>query len=208
MANLPAGRLDLSLFDGLVLAGGGEVIFKGEQIYEHKISEEMLCELCAYYLPSTKWCCFEGHKLNYGIHDVDLGLYENIPAAINSADDFSKKYKGASIQKITFGGKPLEAEQKLLENDFRINLFPDYSEGILKGDSKSKGIQLILAECNIPVEDSIAIGDSMNDMDPVQFCGTGVAVGNACDELKAAADWVSAPAGKGGVAKALEKYCD
>jgi hydroxymethylpyrimidine pyrophosphatase-like HAD family hydrolase len=48
----------------------------------------------------------------------------------------------------------------------------------------------------------------MNDMDAVLYCGTGVAMGNACDELKKAADWVSLPVGSGGVAQAIEKYCD
>ncbi|MDR1617823.1 MAG: HAD hydrolase family protein [Treponema sp.] len=36
--------------------------------------------------------------------------------------------------------------------------------------------------------------------------GTGIAMGNACDELKERATWITAPCGKGRVARALEKW--
>jgi hydroxymethylpyrimidine pyrophosphatase-like HAD family hydrolase len=65
-------------------------------------------------------------------------------------------------------------------------------------------MRILLDAAGIRREDSVAIGDSANDLDMIRYAGAGIAVGNACDELKAAADWVSAPCGEGGIVRALE----
>ena len=40
------------------------------------------------------------------------------------------------------------------------------------------------------VQDSYAFGDGLNDLEMIQTVGTGVAMGNAVDELKAVSDLV------------------
>jgi hydroxymethylpyrimidine pyrophosphatase-like HAD family hydrolase len=67
-------------------------------------------------------------------------------------------------------------------------------------------MELILNESGIKREDSIAIGDSANDLDMIRFAGLGIAMGNACAELKAEAAAVTGDCGKGGVAEALRKF--
>jgi hydroxymethylpyrimidine pyrophosphatase-like HAD family hydrolase len=42
----------------------------------------------------------------------------------------------------------------------------------------------------IGIENTIAVGDSDNDMSMIKAAGLGLAVSNACDELKAIADKV------------------
>ena len=51
----------------------------------------------------------------------------------------------------------------------------------------------------------IAIGDNYNDKGMIEFAGLGVAMGNAPEEIKAAADIVTDNNNSDGVAKALEK---
>jgi hydroxymethylpyrimidine pyrophosphatase-like HAD family hydrolase len=122
---------------------------------------------------------------------------------IRNSDDFAIKYPQAVITKITMEGYAGEDERALLADHF--HLFPQtrYSEGIIKGESKSKGMRIILEETGIPKTHTIAVGDSLNDVDMIRFANTGVAMGNACEELKEAAGLVTLACGKGGVARVL-----
>ena len=52
----------------------------------------------------------------------------------------------------------------------------------------------------------IAFGDAQNDSTMVQYAGIGVAMGNATEELKAAADYVTASNDEDGIAKALYHF--
>ena len=45
----------------------------------------------------------------------------------------------------------------------------------------------------VPRENTIAVGDSKNDMDMIKKAGLSLAVSNACDELKAAAHQTICP---------------
>ena len=66
------------------------------------------------------------------------------------------------------------------------NAFELYSPTV----SKAVGIQKVLDHFHLSREDSYAFGDGSNDMEMIQYCGTGVAMGNAVQELKDAADIV------------------
>lgn len=55
-------------------------------------------------------------------------------------------------------------------------------------------------------EEMMAIGDSPNDMAMMQLAGMPVAVGNAKDEVKAIAKYVTASNHEDGVARAVEKF--
>ena len=53
--------------------------------------------------------------------------------------------------------------------------------------SKSAGIRALLFYLQLRAEDALAFGDSYNDIDMLKAVGTGVAVANACEEVKQAA---------------------
>ena len=71
--------------------------------------------------------------------------------------------------------------------------------------SKSNAIRLLIGKLNIPREETIAMGDNFNDREMIQFAGMGVAMGNAPDEIKAVADYVTDTNNNDGVRKALER---
>jgi HAD superfamily hydrolase (TIGR01484 family) len=201
-ANIPRQVRGAPWVDGIVAGGGGHVLLAGgdgdfRTIYHKWIPEALLLEICGLYLRIGKWCFFEGETELYEI-GRDRGN-----RMIRNSDDFAVKYQRAVITKITMEGYVTEAERDLLADHF--HLFPQtrYSEGIIKGESKSKGMGIILEETGIPKTRTIAIGDSLNDVDMIRFANTGIAMGNACGELKKAADSVTLACGKGGVARIL-----
>lgn len=61
---------------------------------------------------------------------------------------------------------------------------------IPKESGKGNAIKKVLEYFNLSVEESIAFGDGGNDVDMLLAAGTGVAMGNAADSVKAAADEV------------------
>lgn len=83
---------------------------------------------------------------------------------------------------------------------------PTYLEMMRRDASKTNAVKLMLARYGVLREEVIAIGDNFNDKDMIAFAGTGVAMGNAPDEVKAVADWVTDTNQHDGVRKAFEKF--
>lgn len=77
---------------------------------------------------------------------------------------------------------------------------------IAPGGGKVSGIQACLDHWGISREEIIAFGDGENDLDMIRFAGIGVAMGNAVEAVKAAADYVTADIDDDGIAKALEHF--
>lgn len=75
-------------------------------------------------------------------------------------------------------------------------------EGVTKGTSLNHLIDLL----GIEREEVIAMGDSYNDLAMIEFAGLGVAMGNAPDDIKEKADYVTDTNMNDGVAKVIEKF--
>jgi Cof subfamily protein (haloacid dehalogenase superfamily) len=71
--------------------------------------------------------------------------------------------------------------------------------------SKGNALVKIAAELGIKAEEVVAFGDNHNDIGMLRFAGLGVAMGNAHDEVKAEADYVTGSNAEDGVAAAIEK---
>lgn len=76
------------------------------------------------------------------------------------------------------------------------------------GTEKGTGLKAILEYHNIPREASAAFGDAYNDISMIQYAGLGVAMGNAEDPIKEAADFVTKSCDEDGIAYALHKFLD
>ena len=60
----------------------------------------------------------------------------------------------------------------------------------------------------IAIEDTVAVGDNLNDLSMVKAAGLGVSVANGVDALKEAADLVVPSVQEGGVARLIERILD
>lgn len=73
--------------------------------------------------------------------------------------------------------------------------------------SKATALELILKDnYGIAMGEVMAFGDNYNDIEMLKAVGKGIAVGNAREEVKAAADEVTLKSTDDGVAVAIEKY--
>lgn len=71
---------------------------------------------------------------------------------------------------------------------------------------KGTGLKFLADKFNIPIEKTVAVGDNLNDLSMIQAAGLGVAVGNAVEALKEAADFVSVSNNEGAIAQIIEKF--
>jgi Cof subfamily protein (haloacid dehalogenase superfamily) len=80
------------------------------------------------------------------------------------------------------------------------------AEMVAAGASKADGVEAALGHLGIDWSEALAIGDYHNDIEMVRRAAVGVAMGNAVDELKAAADFVTTDRDEDGMAVALEQF--
>jgi len=71
--------------------------------------------------------------------------------------------------------------------------------------SKAKGMHKICEKLGIKQKDVIAFGDSTNDIEMLQYAHIGIAMGNAKNNLKEVATFVTDDIDKDGLSKALIK---
>lgn len=81
-----------------------------------------------------------------------------------------------------------------------------YYEFTAKGVDKTKAIKKAIEISGFNAEEMIAFGDAQNDKTMVEYAGVGVAMGNAIDELKAVADYITDDFNHDGIAKALYHF--
>lgn len=83
----------------------------------------------------------------------------------------------------------------------------DNLEVMAPGISKGAGLALLGARLRIPAEAMLAFGDSENDLEMLSYAGTGVAMGNAPNHVRAGADRVAPSCDEDGVAQTIEELC-
>jgi Cof subfamily protein (haloacid dehalogenase superfamily) len=74
------------------------------------------------------------------------------------------------------------------------------------GSDKGRALRLVAKHLNVPGEEILAMGDAQPDVDMFRVAGTGVAMGNAPDDVKEQADAVAPSNAEDGVAWAIRKF--
>jgi Cof subfamily protein (haloacid dehalogenase superfamily) len=115
-------------------------------------------------------------KMN--IYGIPKGMQQDIYDAVTGTGHI-RHTRGAAAQDLEFSSKTLE---------------------------KLNATSAILERLGISYEETMAIGDSSSDLGIIKACGVGVAMGNAPEEIKAAADAVTDTNTEDGLAKAFEKF--
>lgn len=196
-------------FDGLILGCGTMVIYRGETLLHKTFSPEdgvdIIDGLHRYEIDA----CLEGSENNF--RDSDDRIFTEVYRRFISRFDgfgygsfqeapghFDKFYAYADrVEKMD--GFRREYEDKL---DF-VDREGGYFEIMPKGCSKASAVDFVAEKLGIPVEETVAIGDSSNDIPMIERAHIGIAMGNAAEDVKEAADYVSTDIGDNGIENAL-----
>lgn len=177
------------------------------------------CDIMIHLFTNGK--CYHTEAKHRIIEKMDISehkktLLHSIGTSVENLTEFSVKL-GMPIQKISLRFYPLEdgtyKHHDELETYLRRNpslstvCGGDTSLEVTKaGVNKGIGLRFLSDYLQIPIEHTIACGDSENDLDIIKAAGLGVAMGNASSLLKKAADFVTLPNNEDGVAHLISKF--
>lgn len=158
---------------------------------------------------------FESNALPVLLLEQDRIYLNHVDAVVEAAQETISTpipelgtYEGAPIYQACLY-LPAEGHPCLEKLQQQCQVTWWHSQGVdivAKGGGKVAGIQKYLEANGIKREETIAFGDGHNDLEMLMFAGIGVAMGNAEESVKAAADYVTASVDDEGVAKALKHF--
>lgn len=137
---------------------------------------------------------------------------DNCFTAVESPAEYFLK-NGIGIEKMNIYGIPEAMQQEVHDlvtntgyiRHTRPGVGPNLEFSHYTLD-KLKAVDAILERLGVSYEETLAIGDSSSDLAIIQACGIGVAMGNAPDNIKAAANVVTGLNTDDGLAQAFEAY--
>lgn len=210
--------------DGFIFSSGTLITINDKVIYDHPITPENV-EAIANMVRSCGMGVLLGGAENAYLDKKcwdDVVNYFSRPEADEAAKEKDMAENGMTrmalrdlqdpIYKMGASkthGTSFEPLFKILPSPFRLihtlsspeGDFGDISDGSIM---KSDGIKRVLEYTGMDVKDAVGIGDSGNDIDMIQFCGIGIAMGNANEEVKQIADWVTTDIDEDGIWNAFK----
>lgn len=123
-------------------------------------------------------------------------------------NDFSKPIERDADQICFLMTDPDVVER--LKKEFGDLSWITYRDGshavVQKGVSKLSGIERVAALYGLELSEIAAFGDDAGDCEMLRRCGLGVAVGNALEQAKEAADYLTASNEEDGVARFIREF--
>lgn len=202
-------------FDGLVLINGGYVEMDGQSIYEERMDLGLarrvvafLEELGAQYLLATAHALYTlpenddirafFARTDHGeLFTFDFDLEQVLPQVIKM-ETLTPRADRARVSALV---REVLGPQISCDGHGGEGTFELYPTAI----SKAKGIEVVLERLGLDASDAYGFGDGTNDIEMIRYCGCGVAMGNAADEVKEAADIVCPPVWDDGLAQVLRE---
>lgn len=213
-----AEALNLYGRGGYILAyNGGHMIDcgTGKDLFRKTIPMELYHEICAVHKK------FDAYPLTYNHKGV---ICENTESEYVKREGYNNRIpviKVASLEEeirepvvkfmVVGVHEELKRAREYLLKIYEgvLNIFfsePYFLEITPPGIEKGAALEQLCNILSIGKEDVMACGDGLNDIPMLQFAGLSVAMGNACDEIKACADYITASNEEDGVAKAVRKF--
>ena len=81
----------------------------------------------------------------------------------------------------------------------------DYLEIVPIGVNKAKALAKLAITLGVELSQVAALGDGLNDVEMLREAGLGIAMGNAPEAVKSAADWITGTNDEDGVAQAVRR---
>lgn len=198
-------------FDGYVTLNGGYCIAgRDHLIYKRSIPAGDIDALLDYLQHEESFpCAFvldNGIYLNYKSEKVEE-LFRLINFPEPPIRPLSAVRGRTVYQLIAFLTPP--QEQRLLPvipgcTATRWN--PLFTDIVPKGSNKGIGIDKMIDYFGIPLADTMAFGDGGNDIEMLRHVALGVAMGNAGEEVRAAARYVTTSVDDDGIYNALRHF--
>ncbi len=199
-------------FDGILCGCGTHVEYRGEDLLYHRIEAELLEKSVQMFYDYDMPMVMEGRYLlymdpeiisrdGYGRYLLEVMKDHTMPVRGNQKNWEVSKFS------VLIGGTKYQEVIEKLSDDYEFLVHGDIvMEVVPKGYSKATAIAEICKKSGIDRKDTYAFGDSANDIDMLDFAGTGIAMGNGTDAAKEHADYVTDHLHDDGIYNALKHF--
>lgn len=215
--------------DGMIVSCGAVVYVDNKPIYCKTYPQKELISLIQFMLDNNIGFSLDGIHKNY-LTEEAFNCLSSLMFKNNEDSELSrammaknncfpfKEMKEADLEevvKISIFTKNKESCEKLFQKIpeslvgfmYKNNHLHLYNGEIsIKGITKATGLKKIATYLNKSIEDTIAIGDSLNDLDILQEAGLSICMGNGTDECKEIADFTTKHISDDGLAYALKYF--
>lgn len=208
-------RIREMAFSGWVCGCGMEILLDGRWLTRNAPDEA----LCSFVLDTVRDCRMQVlYEADGGAVYLD-GELSTCPQAVKEADRM--RSKGFLVAQISTLPRPEFMKLVVYDgpgcrrSEFLSKMKPYFTcidrggtmvELVKKGCSKAAGMEQLLQYLGISKEDTVAIGDSTNDLPMFDLAGHTVCMGGGMEELKRHAEYITAPVMEDGIEKALKHF--
>ena len=211
-------ELELAAHDGYVLAFNGACITRcgsGKIVYKRVLPKDLLPEL--YRFAAEKACGLATHRGDVSVSAFAPDRYVELEARINGMtvvqpEDFVG-FVDFDMHKCLMTAEPDRAA--VLERQLqagcgdRVDIYrsdPYFIEIMPQGVDKGAALEKLLEILGARWEDVICCGDGFNDIPMLRWAGVGVAMGNAGQAVKDAADYVTGTNDEDGLLEVIRRF--
>lgn len=214
-------------FDGLIASAGGYIEYDGQVVYDCPMSGQQQARVLDVFRESGIYRTIGGRNHSYTDEGFKEFLAENIQSKANSEllrwriqieDELGirpmSEYDGEPIYGMAFmsrGAERLKKPMELLQEEFDFCIQDEDACGIVNGElsskafDKGKAVERLCDFLGVSRADTVAFGDSMNDMEMLQAAGIGVCMSGGSPTLMQIADMVCPPVTEDGLCRGFEK---
>ena len=125
-------------------------------------------------------------------------------AGLTNDEEVLKTMVVAEPAKLTAFINQLPSE--LYERYTIMQSAPYFLEFLSKKSNKGLGIKALAEHLSITADEVICMGDAGNDVHMIEYAGLGVAMGNATEEIKGLAQYITTTNNEHGVAKVINEF--
>ena len=190
-------------FDAYIYLNGQCCHYKGRDIRQVYLPEDEVRRGLDYLRKNHIETNIHAGKRTFASQDGDEHRIDGIELCDFSKLDYSHIHQ---LSPFIEEGKQMDEFQKIMKNCEITRWSQRGVDVIPKGSGKIEGIKAILNECGLTFDQVVSFGDSENDVDMLRLSGISVAMGNAMEVCKKAADYVTDDMYHDGIYKALKHY--
>ena len=215
---------------GMILSCGAQVIVNNKIIYLAKYPQNDLKYLMHFMLENNIGFALDGYQKSF-FSDEAFRIFSSF--ILNNKNENSELSRAIMAQKKMYHLNQLQEpdfNQILKISLFSYNyeqckrlmeILPNSLTGFIyknkhlnivngeismKGITKATGMDKILLHEKAYLKDTIAIGDSLNDIEMLEHAHIGICMGNGVEDCKKIADFITKDIGDDGLAYALDHF--
>lgn len=180
-----------AMMDALIINAGSQIEIDGRK-YFHYLDDQHVKEAIAYmeknqivyrWVDDADGCYLNRHQQN--VDEIFYRLYKMVPEV--------KEWQGERLIQLLYYSDD-EAMIQKIDQIFAGEIHTHFGfahEQTPAGIDKGTAMDIVCQHYGYTLENAAAFGDGFNDICMLQAAGLGIAMGNACQECKDAADYVT-----------------